>query len=129
MCRAIRTWMIMAHGEKSRSMVTFGTRARWKSAGPLTVMDTGTGLARGAGLGSIMNRGGLRHFTTVVGRILAAPGDGARDLFMSARSTDQRSLALSAGDLASVSVAALGGGLGGFRWDSANRSDREGVAY
>ncbi len=50
-------------------MARFGIPARLQLAGPLIVMDTGTGLARGAGPGWIMSHGALRHFTMDAGRL------------------------------------------------------------
>src|SRR5258708_38337730 len=123
MFRVIRIWTITVHGEKSRITVRFGIRARWKWAGLLIAMDTGTGLARGAGPGWIMSHGALRHFTMDAGRLSAAVGAGALGPWMHSRFTDQRSSVLWAGvDLALGSGAGGGGGAGGSRWGVASRS-------
>src|ERR1700730_4617835 len=121
--------MTTVHGVKSQITVLFGIRARLQWAGLLIAMDTGTGLARGAGPGLTTSRGALRHSIMVAGHMSAALGAGARDLFTSVHFTDRRSLVLLvAVDLASVSVAASAAESGGSRLAGVNRSIRGSIA-
>src|ERR1700719_2126364 len=104
--RVIRISMIMARGAKSPSMATCGIPRRSKWAGRRIATATGTGLARGAGLGVTMLLGGLLPSTTAAGLTSAALGAGARDRCLLVPSTDRHSSALSAAESVLVSVEA-----------------------
>jgi len=109
---------------KNLTTAQCGTRGRSRSVGLPIATDTGTGSARGAGLGWITLPGGSLLIITDAGRLWAARGAGALARFMRVRSTDQLSLDLSAEDT-SVSGSDLAEGSAaesdGSRWDSANR--------
>jgi hypothetical protein len=123
MCLGIRTWTIMVHGGKSLTTGRCGTRALWMSDGLRIVPDIGTGLALGAGLGSIMLLGALHRITMDVGRLSAGRGAGALVRFMRVRSMGRLSWGSSAADLDSESDLAAAGVAesAGSRWASANR--------
>src|SRR5579864_3652603 len=121
-CLVTRTSTTMVLGVKSRTTVQCGTPTRSQSAGLLTAMDTGTGLALGAGHGLTMRLGASLRSITDAGLSSAALGVGARARSMLVPFTDLRSLAFSAADLASALVLAVESA--GSRSDSANRSTR-----
>lgn len=95
--------MIMVPGVKNLTTVRCGIPGRWKSAGLPIVMDIGTGLVRGAGLGWTMNPGALRRITMDAGSLSAARGAGALVRSMRIRSMDRHLLVSSAADLDSES--------------------------
>src|ERR1700726_4014054 len=96
--RVIPIAMSMARGRKSPSMVTCGIPRRWTWAGRHIATATGTGLARGAGLGLTMLLGVLLRSTMAAGLTSAALGAGARDRSLRVPSTDRHSSALSAAE-------------------------------
>src|SRR5438128_8402542 len=76
----IATSMITELGMKCRNTVPSGTRPWWTPGGLLTATAIGAMWARGAGPGSTMRPGVMRHSTMGAGLSLAAAGAGARDL-------------------------------------------------
>lgn len=100
----------------------FGIPIRWTSAGPHTVMDIGTTLGLGAGLGWTMRLGASLHFTMAAGLSLAALGAGARDRYTRGLSMVRHSSDFWVADSASDSDSAADLAWAGSRWDSANRS-------
>src|SRR5882724_40570 len=95
---AMTTSTITALGAMSLSMATFGTREKLPWAGLLTVMATGIGSARGAGLGWTIHPGALLPTTTAAGPTSAAGGAGALGRSTELRSTGLLSWAFSVAD-------------------------------
>src|ERR1051326_8554995 len=122
--RATQTWMIMAISGKHRITLPCGIREPLKWAGHRIATVTGIGSDLGAGRGSTMRLGALRHSIMVAGHLLAVHGVGApvrsmRVHFM----VPPLSGLLVALILASASVlVAAGEGVSvGSRWVSASR--------
>jgi len=119
--------MIMVHGVKNLTTARCGIRARSRSVGLPIATDTGTGSARGAGLGWITRLGGSLLITMDAGRLSAARGAGALARFMRVRSMDRRSSDLWAADTLVVGSDLVEGSAAesvGSRSDTANRSIR-----
>ncbi len=76
---AMKTWMHMVCGRKSRHTEWYGGRAWWRPAGRRITMATGPGWSRGAGRGLTMRHGDSLLSTTAVGPLQAEAGCGFRD--------------------------------------------------